>query len=292
MCCGLFRNRSWMRWQCRIQNSSKTPAINHYRTNRRFVVQRTDIKQTSDMKNKIILHFMIWGLVAGAYSCKRDAVGILSTGNFTDTAGALKSAAPFLMGMAVTNDLWTSNATYAATVTREASAITFGNELKYGSIVQNDGSFNYTTADNFYNLCSGAGLQVYGHTLCWYSQQNGAYLKGIAGSGGGSSVPNLVLNGGFETAGSGKPWANWSILNNSNGTFSAGSGANVHSGSASLQAVCVAGGNNYNTQIITDAFAVTPGKTYTISYYIKAASSGSIQFELRNNDASNTVNYI
>lgn len=245
------------------------------------------------MKNIILVPCMLLVLITGFYSCKKDPVNTLSRGNFTDTSGSLKSVPSFLVGFAATYDLMSGNANYASTIAREASAVTFGNELKYGSVVQNDGSFNYTTADNFYNLCTNAGLQVYGHTLCWYQQQNTSYLNGITGGGGSSSAPNLIANGGFEIAGSGKPFANWSVLNASNGTFSTGAGAsNVHTGSSSMVATTVAGGNNYNTQIISDAFPVTAGKTYTISFWIKAASSGSIQFELRNNDASNSVQYV
>ncbi|HEY4148628.1 MAG TPA: endo-1,4-beta-xylanase, partial [Chitinophagaceae bacterium] len=155
------------------------------------------------MKNKIIIHCIIAGLAAGMFSCKRDVVGILNTGNFSDTAGTLKSAGSNNIGFAVDYGTSTTNQVYFGTVAREANSVTFGNELKYGSVVQNDGSFNYTTADNFYTLCTNAGLQVYGHTLVWYSQQNTNYLAGITGGGGGSSAPNLVLNGGFETAGSG-----------------------------------------------------------------------------------------
>jgi len=235
---------------------------------------------------------MLAVLAAGMVSCSKDPVNTLNTGNFRDTAGTLKSVSDFPIGIAAEYGLMTGNASYAAVVLREASSVTFGNELKHQSVVQNDGSFNYATADNFYTLCAGAGIPVYGHTLCWYSQQNGTYLKGVAGAGSGSSVPNLVTNGGFEGPGNGKLFANWSVLNSSNGTFSAGTGANVHGGAASMQVVCVAGGQNYNTQIITDAITVTPGKTYLISYWVKAAAAGNIQFELRNNDGSNSVQYV
>jgi endo-1,4-beta-xylanase len=227
------------------------------------------------------------------YSCKKDPVNVLSLGNFKDTAGTLKAATSFPLGLAVDYTPMKNNPTYLGIVSREASSVTFGYQMKHGAIVQNDGSFNYTSADDLFNVCTGAGLQVYGHTLVWHQNQNASYLNGITGGASGPSIPNLLLNGGFETAGSGKPWANWSVLNNSNGTFSTGSGtANVHGGAASLQAVTTAGGNNYNTQIISDAITVTAGKTYTISYWIKAASAGSIQFEIRNNDGGATVKYV
>lgn len=222
-------------------------------------------------------------------SCKKNQVfGVDNNGNFTDTTGTLKSAASFPIGLAAEYPLSSTNAKYWATVKREASAITFGNELKNSSVMANNGSLNFTTADAFYSLATNAGLQVYGHCLVWHSQQNTNYLNTITG-GGGTSAPNLVANPGFETAGSGKLFANWSDLNHSNGTFSDAGAALAHSGSHALQAVCTAGGNNYNTQILSDTWPTTVGKSYTISYWIKGAAAGSIQFEIRNADAS--VNY-
>jgi len=40
-----------------------------------------------------------------------------------------------------------------------------------------------------YNICSNAGLQVHGHNLSWYQQNNTNYLAGIvAGAGTGNAV--------------------------------------------------------------------------------------------------------
>lgn len=225
-------------------------------------------------------------------SCKKNQrFDVANYGNFSDTSGSIKTAAPFPIGLAIEYPLATTNAKYWAVAKREATAITFGNELKNSSVLKDDGTYNFTTADAFYNLAATAGIQVFGHCLVWHSQQNTNYYAKIV-SGGGAGATNLVANPGFETAGSGKLFANWTDLNHSNGTFSVvtgSAGGAVNSGTTALQAVCVAGGNNYNTQILSDTWATTPGKTYTISYYIKGASAGSIQFEIRNADGS--VNY-
>jgi endo-1,4-beta-xylanase len=222
-------------------------------------------------------------------SCKKNQTfGVNNYGDFTDTVGALKSSASFPIGLAVEYPLSSTNAKYWATVKREAAAITFGNELKNSAVMQNDGSLNFTTADAFYNLATTSGIAVYGHTLVWHSQQNTNYLNTVTG-GGTTAAVNLISNPGFETAGSGKLFANWTDLNHSNGTFSDAGSAGAHAGSHALQATCVAGGNNYNTQILSDTWPTTPAKQYIISYWIKGASAGSIQFEIRNSDGS--VNY-
>ena len=246
--------------------------------------------------NKLLHWCLVTGLLTGAVSCKRDQVNILNTGNFKDTSGGpLKAAANnFLLGMAVQYDQMSTNSVLAATVAKEANAVTFGNELKYGSIVQNDGSFNYTTADALYNLCSNAGLQVFGHNLCWYQQNNTNYLGGIVGAGSGSGATNLIANGGFETTG-GSLFANWNVFNpgsntGGNGQFSVGTGSsNVHSGNNSLQATVTTGGTNYLVQLSSTGFTTISGHKYTVSFWVRAANAGgSEQIEFQYDAPSGT----
>ena len=54
-----------------------------------------------------------------------------------------------------------------------------GNAFKYSSVVKNDGSMDFSTITDFLDNAAEAGLSVYGHTLCWHSQQNMVYLKSI-----------------------------------------------------------------------------------------------------------------
>lgn len=54
-----------------------------------------------------------------------------------------------------------------------------GNAFKYASVVKDDGSMDFSTVSAFLKNATEAGLSVFGHTLCWHSQQNMTYLKGI-----------------------------------------------------------------------------------------------------------------
>ena len=237
---------------------------------------------------KPLLFSLLLGSIAGLHSCKRDAVNILRTGDFTDTSGGpLKTASPFLFGMAVQYDQMSGKPALAATVAKEASSVTFGNELKYGSVVQNDGNFNYTTADALYTLCSNAGLEVYGHNLCWYQQNNTNYLTGIIGGAASTSAPNLIANGDFETT-SGSFFANWSVYNpggntGGNGQFAVNTTAgNVYSGTNSLQVNVTTGGTNYLVQLSSASFTTIVGHKYTINYWTKATNAaGSEQLEFQ-----------
>ena len=54
-----------------------------------------------------------------------------------------------------------------------------GNAFKYASVVKSDGSMDFSTVQAFVKNATKAGLSVYGHTLCWHSQQQVAYLNGL-----------------------------------------------------------------------------------------------------------------
>ncbi|WP_184545391.1 endo-1,4-beta-xylanase [Mucilaginibacter sp. FT3.2] len=242
------------------------------------------------MKNSFqILRLSIAGMCLLCVSaCKKqnfdnvqvpDIPLITSTGitNPADTAGVLKTltAGSFTnMGMAVTYQPMLNNAKYLATVKTHANIVTFGNELKEGSVVTNTGVYNYTTADALYDICAANGLQVYGHTLVWHSQQNSTYLNSLIAAVPTSPViTNVLANGGFEL-GSGNSFTNWSAYNGS-ASFSAGSGPDeVRTGNRSLKVTVAANGQAYAVQLASDLFATTVGTTYTMTFYIKAATAG------------------
>lgn len=54
-----------------------------------------------------------------------------------------------------------------------------GNAMKYASIVADDGSMDFGTVTKFVEAAKTSGLIVYGHTLCWHSQQNNKWLNSL-----------------------------------------------------------------------------------------------------------------
>ncbi|WP_448702883.1 endo-1,4-beta-xylanase [Mucilaginibacter sp. AW1-3] len=205
----------------------------------------------------------------------------------TDTTGTLKGSTTLNIGIAATYNLASTNSSYLNTIKREAGWVTFGNELKNASVVQNDGSLNFTTADNFYNLCTNSGLQVYGHTLCWYSQQNTNYLNTLK-SGTTASTTNLISNGSFESGIS----TNWFTQVSSTGgaaaTFSVDN-TTAQDGAQSLKVVVTTPGpNSYSIQAVNDAFTGTGGSSYTVSMYIKGAGAVKAVMQGTQYDGDNT----
>ncbi len=54
-----------------------------------------------------------------------------------------------------------------------------GNAMKQASCVSNNGTMNFTTVKNYVNAATAAGLNIYGHTLAWHSQQAAGWLRGL-----------------------------------------------------------------------------------------------------------------
>ncbi|MGZ3852706.1 MAG: endo-1,4-beta-xylanase, partial [Flavisolibacter sp.] len=123
------------------------------------------------MKYSLSITFALLFLTVLA-SCKKDPVRSSTPPPPpppVDTPTTLKAAASFPIGFAINYGLFKNNASYRTVVTREADQVTFGYEMKHGAIVKDDGSFDYSIADELLNLATAAGLQVYGHTLVWHS---------------------------------------------------------------------------------------------------------------------------
>ena len=70
------------------------------------------------------------------------------------------------------------NAQYQIAVTN-FNEVTPGNEMKYASIVHDDGFMDFGTVESFVQDAKDAGLTIYGHTLAWHSQQNVKYLNSL-----------------------------------------------------------------------------------------------------------------
>ena len=57
--------------------------------------------------------------------------------------------------------------------------VTAGNAMKFGSIVKDNGSMDFSQVAQFVAGAKAAGTSIYGHTLVWHAQQNNKFLNGI-----------------------------------------------------------------------------------------------------------------
>jgi endo-1,4-beta-xylanase len=235
---------------------------------------------------------IIFLLATSLSSCKKEpdqSVNPPPPGNTPDTTGTLRESTRTVfpnVGMAVTYDKMATTPAYLATVKREVNNVTFGNELKEGFVTGNGGAFDYTTADALYTLCAANGLEVFGHTLVWHSQQNVTYLKSlINGSANGTPGPDLLAaaNGSFE-AGSGNSFSGWNNLVNGSAVAVFSETAGNNSTRALRVAVTTPGANAYDIQSIGPTFNVTSGHTVQFSIDLKASvPNGKVRVVVQNN---------
>lgn len=83
----------------------------------------------------------------------------------------------FRMAIATGAVDYVNNTTVRSLINRNANETVAGNAMKMASCVDANGNMNFLTVKNFVNAATANGIQVYGHTLAWHSQQPIAWLK-------------------------------------------------------------------------------------------------------------------
>ena len=91
-----------------------------------------------------------------------------------------RTASPdFKLGAALAASDFEAHGQVYALAVSNFDEMTAGNDMKYASVVANDGTMSFDGVRNFVNAAFDAGMTVYGHTLAWHSQQNNKYLNSL-----------------------------------------------------------------------------------------------------------------
>lgn len=85
----------------------------------------------------------------------------------------------FKLGLAVDGAEYAKLGAVYGLATSNFDEVVAGNEMKYGSIVKDNGSMNFATVIDFVKSAKSAKQTIYGHTLAWHSQQNTKYLNSL-----------------------------------------------------------------------------------------------------------------
>ena len=192
-----------------------------------------------------------------------------------DTTGSLQSAAEFPVGVGISADSMLSSSAYASTVRNQFDQVTMEYAMKQAPIVQSDGSFDYSYADEVIQFSQDSDLDVYGHTLIWHSNNTGDYLRSLVSGGSGDDFgPNVLPNGGFEN-GSGDSFDSWVVYNDEDATFSVATDE-VHSGERALKIENTAPHPDepWRVQIVNEGVPMEVGAEYEVSFWIKAEQEG------------------
>ena len=88
-----------------------------------------------------------------------------------------KASSTFKLGGAMEASDFMKKEQYYALGVANFDEIVAGNAMKMGSCVNSNGVFDYAAVTSFVNAAVDAGLDVYGHTLAWHSQQPVKWLN-------------------------------------------------------------------------------------------------------------------
>ena len=150
-----------------------------------------------------------------------------------------------------------------------------GNEMKMSSVVDGNGNMNFTTVKNYVNKATSAGLNVYGHTLAWHSQQPIGWLsKLIAGKPdpNGGQEYTVIASRDYCTNQTNvyhvdEEKYGYSI------SFSGTDGLKVHCTKKNT--------NSWDVQfIVLDNIQVETGKTYKMTMTVKGSTAGKFHSRL------------
>ncbi|SHM43729.1 Glycosyl hydrolase family 10 [Chitinophaga jiangningensis] len=185
----------------------------------------------------------------------------------------------FKLGVALSLSPYVAKGVMYRLANRNFDELVLGYEMKHGAVVQADGKLALDNVTSLLTTAKGAGMSVYGHTLCWHANQNAAYLNGlIAPLMFTSPAYTNDLNRTGLLDGSFTSWTK-------SGTITMEDGTGMNGGKA-IKLVAGNGNTPEALQLITPAINAVAGHKYEIICYVKSDQDGEgrIAFEgLRNN---------
>ncbi len=94
---------------------------------------------------------------------------------------SLKSYAPegLKLGIAVNAEEYATKGALYALANENFNEVVSSYHMKHELVVGSDGSMNFDVIDSFIDAAQQGGVEIFGHTLCWYAGQNVAYLNGL-----------------------------------------------------------------------------------------------------------------
>lgn len=147
--------------------------------------------------------------------------------------------------------------------------ITAGNAMKYASIVNDNGEMDFSTVTAFVDAASKAGVEVYGHTLCWHEQQNVKWLNSLIADKELDIDPNEKLE--VEDA-------IHEFKNDSKFPFHVmGFEPEIINGILTADYP-----GSWYQFFVMDGLSTVPGRTYKVTAKVKGSKAGSMNVQLGN----------
>jgi GH35 family endo-1,4-beta-xylanase len=188
------------------------------------------------------------------------------------------------LGVGIDFNLYLTDEKYRDLIHQNFDEITPGNELKQSSLMKNDGTLDFSKADDVIDALLAAQLTIYGHTLVWHNQQKAGYFNTLIAPTiiPGTPGSSLIANGDFENGLDG-----WNIPYYGEAVTASADGGVIDGAHAMKVVVGDFGGGKYNMQINSPAFPIINGHKYEISFYIKSEGEGQVGLDFPNDNLSN-----
>ena len=175
----------------------------------------------------------------------------------------------FKLGAGTTVNTYVSNSTYKKMIDNNFTETVAGNAMKMASCVDGNGNMNFTNVKKYVNAAAKGGINVYGHTLAWHSQQPKTWLLKLLADKkveGGEEVWVTAANKDFckdKTIG-------WKASE-------ADYGYSISFSSTDGLVVKTTTSYPWQVQFVPmDNIALTSGKTYTMTMTVKGSDSGKL----------------
>lgn len=193
----------------------------------------------------------------------------------------------FRLGIAISADDYNKQGQVSNLVNDNFTEVVTGNDMKMSSCVNSSGTMNFTTVKDFVSKASSKGLDIYGHTLAWHSQQAVGWLNSLikdrpASEADCDTTVYVTLASKDFTKDKTYGWNadqtqfKYSLSFDSNGL-------KVHTAAKSA--------NFWDVQyIVMDNIPTEKNKSYKVTITIKATGSGTLHAKLGDWNSGNTAN--
>ena len=181
----------------------------------------------------------------------------------------------FKLGAGTTVNDYLNNTTVKNLTNKNFTETVAGNAMKMASCVDANGNMNFTTVKSYVKAATEAGLNVYGHTLAWHSQQPVGWLTKLLS---GKQDPNSeqvyteVASKDFRTSQS----VGWTSDKNQFGytlTFDGTNGLKIHTTKK-----CE---HSWDVQFLAmENIPVEKDKTYKMTMTVKGSQAGKLHSKL------------
>lgn len=181
----------------------------------------------------------------------------------------------FKLGAGTTVNDYLNNSLVKNLTNKNFTETVAGNAMKMQSCVDGNGNMNFETVKKYVNAATEAGLNVYGHTLAWHSQQpKGWLLKLLADKPDPNSeqVYTEIASKDFRT----NKTVGWTSDKNQYGyslNFDSTNGLNIHT-----TKMC---DNHWDVQFLAmENILVEKDKTYKMTMTVKGSKAGVLHSKL------------